>query len=208
MGSLEFGAPLEMNERSCDIKCSCLTPPEFTCVKHRSCDLAKEEQTQPMISVRRGNLDCPPVTCDEGCATLTDLRTGCHFCSCGTDVVTCPELSCHESCHKVQDKKSGCPRCECKCPKDPLGNPPCPKDCAIHFVKDSVTGCEKCECDPSISGGPFGNPNLPPRREDCPTSPVTGRAHCPMDCAVLYRINPETGCEECMCNPNSSSSHA
>jgi len=153
--ALETGAPLALKERNCDVQCSCLTPPEFTCVKHRNCDMAKEQQSSPQLSTRRGNLDCPPVMCEEGCATLTDLRTGCQFCSCGNDVVTCPELSCHESCHKVQDTKSGCPRCECNCPKDPLGNPPCPMDCAIHYVKDPLTGCEKCECNPSVAGGPF-----------------------------------------------------
>ncbi|XP_042890911.1 kielin/chordin-like protein [Penaeus japonicus] len=172
----------------------------------------------------------PPCPMDCAVRYVTDEATGCEVCECDPtnpghpfgpfDRSLCPtyplgRLPCPQDCAiRIVLDDTGCEKCECDptnpghpfgplqrsdCPKDYTGRAPCPMDCAIHYVTDPETGCERCECDPANPGHPFG-PHIPPPRLDCPVGP-SGRPPCPMDCAIRYVTDPDSGCEKCECDP-------
>nr|XP_027222420.1 kielin/chordin-like protein isoform X3 [Penaeus vannamei] len=175
-----------------------------------------------------GRLPCPQ---DCAVRTVVDER-GCEKCECDPNHPgnpfgppqrsDCPtdytgRAPCPMDCaiRYVTDPETGCEKCECdpanpghpfgpplgsNCPRGPSGKPPCPMDCAIRYVTDPETGCEICECDPANPGHPFG-PHIPPPRMNCPVGP-SGEPPCPMDCAIQYVTDPETGCVRCECDPN------
>ncbi|XP_071535853.1 uncharacterized protein [Panulirus ornatus] len=186
-----LGSPLEINE--CKIDCRCITPPEITCVQHRSCDKAAET---------RATEECPEPICDDECHTIMDAATGCRICSCSYESFSCPQQTCPSNCEAVVDFQTGCSSCKCSCSYDALGFPPCPTDCDLAIFMDEVTGCQRCECI-------FNNPNNSLayvgiiEHNRCPKD-HTGRAPCPQDCAVHRVFDEETGCEKCVCDPNIS----
>ncbi|XP_069957540.1 kielin/chordin-like protein isoform X2 [Cherax quadricarinatus] len=178
------------------------------------CDVIMDAVTGCLAcSCNEDNFICPQKICPRNCENIFDLQTGCPSCKCNCSYDSATGTPCPVDCvvHEVVDELTGCKRCEC----DPnsLGSPvvqrqvcpvnftaPCPMDCAVIRILDEETGCEKCECDPNNPGDLFGLHQLP-RAHYCPTD-HTGKPPCPMDCAIHYIVDEETGCEKCECDPN------
>ncbi|XP_069188444.1 uncharacterized protein [Procambarus clarkii] len=184
------------------------------------CDIIMDAATGCLVcSCKDETFVCPQHTCPSNCENVLDLQTGCLLCKCDCSYDFAGQPHCPVDCdvYEFVDELTGCKRCECKlnstsstsvtrqlCPVDFSGRAPCPMDCAIRRVVDETTGCEKCECDPEKTINPFRPHELPPRPpldSNCPTY-ATGKAPCPMDCAIRRVVNEKTGCEICECDPN------
>ncbi|XP_053651879.2 von Willebrand factor-like [Cherax quadricarinatus] len=125
----------------------------------------------------------------------------CTYSSCTASdsplVPVCPFLACQANCTKTWNPDTGCSTCFCPTDNGPvtgIADPPiapclpidCPRTCQV--VVSAATNCPTCNC-------------------DCPIDPSTYLPLCPQDCSIIYTKNPETGCEECICDPEYQDYH-
>ncbi|ROT73970.1 pacifastin light chain precursor [Penaeus vannamei] len=123
------------------------------------------------LNINNCRIDCRCTTPPE--LTCVQYRS-CELAAEVTQPKDCPEVNCPPACQTITDVATGCPVCSCTKYTFSCEKKECPSGCRTDF--DSKTGCLTCKY-------------------------YTGRAPCPMDCAIRYVTDPETGCEKCECDP-------
>ncbi|GBN35614.1 hypothetical protein AVEN_156109-1, partial [Araneus ventricosus] len=166
------------------VTCTCLTPPDFTCV-HRKCPRPPNDDYENCtptyipgeccptydcghsITARAPVPHCSPVQCPKGCSEVT-IHNSCPFCQCQEKL--CAPPKCAPGC-TLETKEGQCP--ECKCQEKLCSPPKCAPECTLEIQEGQ---CLECKC--------------PEAQISC--SPVKCPAHC-------HEVFSPLGCPMCMC---------